>query len=273
MDVRVGCSGWAYDDWRGGFYARDAKPGEYLEAYARVFSYVELDGTFYRMPARADAQRWAAVTPQGFLLSPKMTRTVTHDAKLRGTEEGVDRFLEALAPLRHAGKLGPVLLQMPPGFKHDTDAGALARFLDAWPTSVPLAVELRHKSWWRDDTYDLLRAQGAILCWSVNEYGRTPYVATSPTLYARLIGDRALDANGGRWDRVQRDMRPEIQRLREALAEEMGVATSAFVIANNHFMGFAPASCQLVAEALGQPPFDLSAAARGRAQRGLADFG
>lgn len=273
MRLRIGCSGWSYDDWRGPFYARDAEPGRYLEAYARVFRFVEVDGTFYRAPTAADAERWVRATPEGFLFSPKLPRAITHDAKLRQVDHAVDAFLEALTPVRRAGKLGPCVLQLPPSFKFDVDLDALREFLSEWPSSVLLTVELRHASWWRDETYDALRERGAILCWSLNEYGRTPYVRTADAVYARLIGDRALDANGGRWDTVQRDMWPEVERLREELARVRGVASDAFVIANNHFMGFAPASCQQVAQALGEPAFDLAAAARVRGQRGLADFG
>lgn len=273
MRVRIGCSGWSYDDWRGPFYARNAQPSEYLAAYARVFDFVEIDGTFYRAPTVADAKRWSEATPPGFLFSPKIPRAISHDAKLRGVAREVDGFLDGLAPLARAGKLGPSVLQLPPSFRADLDAEALREFLAIWPRSAPLVVELRHKSWWREETYATLREHGATLCWSTNEYGRTPPVATTATVYARLIGDRALDANGGRWGSVQREMGHEIQRLREELALTVGIAMDAFVVANNHFMGFAPASAQAIAIALGEKPLDLASAARSDAQRGLGDFG
>lgn len=272
MRVRIGCSGWSYDDWRGPFYARDAEPGRYLEAYARVFRFVEVDGTFYRAPTAADAERWVRVTPEGFLFSPKLPRAITHDAKLRNVDHQVDAFLDALTPVRRAGKLGPCLLQLPPSFKFDADVDALRGFLRKWPRGVPLTVEFRHASWWRDETYSALREHGAILCWSLNEYGRTPPVATAPAVYARLIGDRALDAGGEYWGEVRRDMWPEIERFREELATQRGIASEAFVIANNHFMGFAPASCQLIATALGEPGFELAKAARAASQRGLSEY-
>lgn len=272
MRAHVGCSGWSYDDWRGPFYARDAEPSRYLEAYARVFRFVEVDGTFYRPPTAADAERWVRATPDGFLFSPKVPRAITHDAKLRNVDHGVDDLLDGLAPLRRAGKLGPCVLQLPPSFTFDADRDALREFLASWPRGLALAVELRHASWWREETYATLRERGAILCWSLSEHGRTPPVLTSTSVYARLIGDRALDANGGRWDMVQREMWPEIERLREELAAARGVASEAFVVANNHFMGFAPASCQLVAKALGEPAFELTRAARVPGQRGLLEF-
>ena len=272
MRVRIGCSGWSYDDWRGPFYARDAEPGSFLQAYGRVFRFVEIDGTFYRAPTTADAERWARATPEGFVFSPKLPEVVTHQQKLRGVDGLVAKFLDGLAPLSRAGKLGPCVAQLPPSFRFETDREALAAFVRAWPRGARLVVELRNASWWREETYAVLRDAGAALCWSLNEYGRTPPVVTADFAYARLIGDRALDERGGVWDRVQRDMWPEIQRLREELAATRGIASEAFVIANNHFMGFAPASAQLVAEALGEPGFELSKAARAGGQRGLLEF-
>lgn len=272
MRVRIGCSGWGYDDWRGRFYAPGAQPGEYLAAYARAFRFVEVDSTFYRAPSVLDAERWARVTPEDFLFSPKVPRAITHDQKLRGAQRQVDAFVDALRPLARAKKLGPCLLQLPPSFRDERDREALVDFLAGWPRSASLAVELRDASWWREETYATLRAHGAILCWSLNEHGRTPPVLTADAVYARLIGDRSLDAKGGVWDRVQRDMRPEVERLREDLATAYSQARESFLVANNHFMGFAPESCRLLAQALGEPEPDLGLAARPRAQRGLGEF-
>lgn len=272
MRVRIGCSGWSYDEWRGPLYARDAQPHTYLSAYARVFDVVEINSTFYRPPTREDAARWDAATPKGFLFLPKIPQAMSHDAKLRGVAGLAREFVDALDPLRKAGKLGPVLLQLPPSFRAEEDADALAEFLAAWPREVALAVELRHSSWWSEATYALLREHRASLCWSTNEYGRTPPVATAGTVYARMIGDRALDKEGVRWDREQRAMPHELQRLREEMALVRGIASEAFVIANNHFTGFAPAACQRIAEAVGMPAFDLAAAARAERQRGLGQF-
>lgn len=272
MRVHIGCSGWSYDDWRGPFYARDEEPAGYLEAYARVFRCVEVDGTFYRPPTAADAERWARATPDGFLFAPKVPREITHDAKLRVAARATEAFADALAPLARARKLAPCVLQLPPSFRYGPDADALRAFLAAWPRDVRLVVELRHSSWWREETYEMLRAPGATLCWSLNEYVRTPPVATSSTVYVRLIGDRALETNDHAWSAVRREMWPEIEQLREELARVRGIASEAFVMANNHFMGFAPATCQAVARALGEPAFDLPRAARVRGQRGLAEF-
>lgn len=269
-ELRVGCTGWGYDDWVGPFYAPGTPPSEYLRAYARVFSFAEVDSTFYAAPTPERASRWAADAPAGFLFSPKLPRAITHEARLVGARRVLDGFLDALAPLRRAGKLGPIVAQLPPSFRRGAGEPDLRAFLADWPAEHALAVELRDASWWTGATYDLLRAHDATLVWSVTETGRSPPVATSGAVYLRLVGDRALDSAGRRWARVQREQKAETAYWVERLLEAKG-SLRMFVVANNHYVGYAPETAHHLAEALGRP-VDL-AAARGPGQRGLDAFG
>jgi len=262
----LGCAGWGYDDWRGGFYPAGAPPAEYLERYARVFRFAEVDSSHYAVPRREQVARWALATPPGFTFAPKFPGDVTHRARLRDAEDPTDEFLAALAPLRTSGKLGPVVLQFPPAFTRGNDGAALHAYLDGLPRDLALAVELRHPSWWVPATYRALEARGAALVWSVTEHGRSPPVVTAPFVYARLVGDRALS----RFDRVQRDASPEIRYWARRFEDEGRSAERVFAVLNNHLMGFAPASARLLAEALGDAPPDLGAALRGPGQRSLA---
>lgn len=265
----VGCTGWGYDDWRGGFYPPGTPPAEYLERYARVFRLAEVDSTYYRAPGREQAARWAQATPGGFTFTPKVPGAITHEAALRGAEGAFAAFVAALEPLRQAGKLGPLVLQMPPSFAADKDADALRAFLAQVPSGVRVAVELRNASWWRPETYRMLEAAGATLVWSENQYAPTPPVLTSDAAYVRLIGDRSIETFG----RIQVDKRDQLAAWARRVREEGAGAREVFVLLNNHFMGFAPATAAMMMEALELPPPDLSAAARTAGQRALLDYG
>lgn len=267
MDVRLGCAGWSYDDWKGVFYPAGTLPGDMLARYARVFSFAEVDGTHYRPPTRELTARWAEATPPGFLFSLKLPAAITHDAKLRGTEALVDSFVDAVEPLRLARKLAPVLAQFGPDFTRDHDAHALEAFLRAFP--LPVAVELRHASWWTEATYEALRSSRATLVWSVTQHVRTPAVRTSDTVYLRLIGDRALT----RFDRLQREDGGEMAYWRARIVLEGADALHVYVIANNHFLGFGPGTLLRMAALLEVEKPDLTAAARERGQPGLGAFG
>jgi uncharacterized protein YecE (DUF72 family) len=252
----LGCSGWAYDDWLGPFYPVGTPPGEFLERYAKVFRTVEVDSSFYRPPGPFLVRRWNERTPSGFRFALKIPRDVTHEENGAHSPVLVP-FLASLAPLRSAGKLGPLVLQFPASFRASMSP-RLSALLDAVPTEFDLAVELRHNSWWSPDTRAMLEARRAALVWSVVPGSRPPAWVTSDFLYARFIGDRALT----RFDRIQRDQRAEMVAMRERFDSEGRLATTVFAFSNNHFMGFGPGTVDTLAEVLGEPRPDLSAAGR-----------
>ena len=261
----VGCSGWAYADWVGPFYPAGTPPGDFLERYARVFRVVEVDSSFYRPPAPYLIRRWAERTPEGFRFTLKIPRDVTHEATDASLGQVLDRFLTSLEPLRSRSKLGPVVLQFPASFRAGTGRDRLERLLNAIPREYPLAVELRHSSWWTEATRELLEARRAALVWSVVPGVRTPPWVTSDFLYARFIGDRALT----KFDRIQRDARPEIETMKRLFEEEGRPLETVFAFANNHFMGFGPGTAALISQVLGDPIPDLGAAGREPGQRRL----
>jgi uncharacterized protein YecE (DUF72 family) len=257
----VGCSGWSYDDWRGPFYSADTAPGEYLSRYARVFDVAEVDSSFYRPPTPFLVRRWADQTPDGFRFTLKLPRDVTH-RPTGDSPEVLRRFLESLRPLADAGKLGPLVAQFPPSFHREPGRERLAQLLEAIPPSFQLAVELRHRSWWTEETIDQLTARGAALVWSVYPGVTIPPAVTGDFLYARFVGDRALD----RFDRIQRDRRAEMEAMARRFREEGRSALEIYALVNNHFMGFGPGTAQILREVLGLPPVDLTAAQRAPGQ-------
>jgi uncharacterized protein YecE (DUF72 family) len=162
MPVLAGTSGWQYRHWRGVFYPAGVPQRRWLEFYAERFATVEGNGTFYRLPARETLEQWQARTPESFVMAVKASRYLTHVRRLRDPAEPVRRMLEAFAGL--GGKLGPVLVQLPPGMK--ADPGLLDAALGQFPPGVRVAVEPRDPSWWSDAVRDVLAARGAALCWA-----------------------------------------------------------------------------------------------------------
>lgn len=162
MPVLVGTSGWQYQHWRGAFYPEGVPQRQWLEYYASQFATVENNGTFYRLAARETFEQWRARVPDGFVMAVKASRYLTHIRRLRDPAEPVRRMLDAFAGL--GDRLGPVLLQLPPGMRADPVLldSALARF----PPDLRVAVEPRDPSWWSDGIREVLAARGAALCWA-----------------------------------------------------------------------------------------------------------
>jgi uncharacterized protein YecE (DUF72 family) len=261
----VGCSGWAYDDWVGPFYPSGTPPGDFLERYARVFRTVEVDSSFYRAPTPFLVRRWAERTPERFRFALKVPRDVTHEKdETKGTEV-LGAFLSSLGPLRDASKLAPVVLQFPASFRAPSGSERLERLLSAIPVETPLAVELRHGSWWVPSTRAMLEERGAALVWSVVPGTEPPAWVTSDFVYARFVGDRALT----QFDRIQRDRRSDLERMRTRFEDEARSANTVYAYANNHFMGFGPGTAVALAETLRLPVPDLAAARRGPGQQSL----
>jgi uncharacterized protein YecE (DUF72 family) len=256
--LHIGCTGWGYDDWKGGFYPAGAPASEYLQRYARVFGFTEVDSTYYRMPTTDLCRRWVKETPRDFLFSVKVPGLITHEAKLSGTQRAMDEFLEAVEPIRSAGKLAAIVLQLPATIGFDATHVDLQRTLAAIPRKVRVAVELRHDSWWRHETYTMLRAHGAALVWSLNQYTETPAQTTADFVYARFIGNRDLT----RFNRIQRDGTQELKPWAERVLRLDDQIRDAYLAMNNHFMGFAPEAAAMMARLLGETPPDITKALR-----------
>jgi uncharacterized protein YecE (DUF72 family) len=186
--ILVGTSGWQYKDWRERFYPAGTPQSRWLEHYAENFATVEVNNAFYRLPERDTFVAWRDRTPGDFCVAVKMSRYLTHIKRLREPAEPVRRFLDRASGL--GGKLGPVLLQLPPTLR--LDLGALDEVLARFPSSVKVAVEPRHASWWVPETRELLEKHQAALCWS-DRLGRpvAPTWRTADFGYLRLHEGRA----------------------------------------------------------------------------------
>lgn len=160
-EIRIGCSGWNYASWRETFYPPGCPASRWLEHYATVFDTVEVNTTFYRLARRSAVDRWVQQTPPGFVFAVKASRYLTHIKRLTELGQGVERLYEPLQPLIDAGRLGPMLWQLPPNFKRDDER--LKAALDALPPGRH-TFEFRHPTWFCEPVYDLLRERGVALC-------------------------------------------------------------------------------------------------------------
>jgi uncharacterized protein YecE (DUF72 family) len=181
--IHAGTSGWAYPLWKPAFYPAKLPAKRFLEHYASRLNSVEVNYTFRAFPTATALSGWLAATPAGFRFSFKAPQRITHFSRLRDCHEAVGRFVDVLEPVRAAGKLGPLLFQLPPNFK--ADPALLADFLSAaafaGPASPMLAFEFRHESWFSEETYAVLRLHNAALCIAESDDFKTPEVQCAPT--------------------------------------------------------------------------------------------
>jgi uncharacterized protein YecE (DUF72 family) len=159
--VRIGCSGWNYQSWRGGeFYPKGLPASRWLEHYSRVFDTVEVNSTFYRLAKPNAVAHWLEQTPEDFVFALKASRYLTHMKRLRDMDQAVKRYYASIEPLVGSPKLGPIVWQLPGNFHRDDER--LRHALDNLPPGRH-CFEFRHPSWFVDDVYELLRAHGVAL--------------------------------------------------------------------------------------------------------------
>jgi len=155
-----------------------------LSFYAKQFSTVEINHSFYRMPTESALSNWAKSVPEGFRFAMKANQQITHIKRLRDCESSLKRFLEVASILNDGDHLGPILVQLPPTFKFDRPL--LEDFLALRPPAFLFVFEVRHPSWYTEETYAVLRRHQTALCLSETEKQTPPDVITARFTYARL---------------------------------------------------------------------------------------
>ncbi|OGS47990.1 MAG: hypothetical protein A3K68_00700 [Euryarchaeota archaeon RBG_16_68_13] len=266
--LRIGCSGWGYDDWLGGFYPPDTPKSEYLRLYSNVFDVVEVDSSFYRNPGPAMTNAWYKTTPPGFRLTMKMPKRITHEKKLKDVSESLGWFYASVKELKE--KCGPLVAQLPPSIKYDVHWTIMKHFIGSLDMSYPHAIEFRHKSWFREDVYSLLRDRNVAMVWTENQYLRSPADVTADYVYLRMVGDRELTEFKG----IQKDRSVEMRAWYRELEESADSVKGAMVFFNNHYAGFGPGSVNEFRRLAGLMEYEFPAdSAGGRGQKSLGDFG
>jgi uncharacterized protein YecE (DUF72 family) len=207
--AHIGTSGWSYAHWDGVLYDPGTRPADRLGVYVRRFATAELNASFYRWPRDATFASWRRRLPEGFLLSVKASRGLTHARRLAQPEAWVDRMTGAWHEL--GSRRGVMLLQLAPD--HERDDERLDHLLGLLPRWMRVAVELRHPSWHDEQVYSLLTGHGAAYC--VMSGAGLPCVlrATAPFVYVRLHGPDHDHLYAGSYSDA--DLRWWAERIRE----------------------------------------------------------
>jgi uncharacterized protein YecE (DUF72 family) len=179
-----GTSGFAYPSWKPGFYPEKLPGLKFLSFYATRLNAVEINYTYRRIASAATFDKWLAATEPHFMFLPKAHMKITHSLKLQHAEQFTRFFLESLAPLRAAGRLGPILFQLAPSFKADRER--LAAFVRLLPKTSKYVFEFRNASWFDEGIYKLLCETNVGLCLAENDNMETPPVLTADFVYLRL---------------------------------------------------------------------------------------
>jgi uncharacterized protein YecE (DUF72 family) len=195
MKLLVGTSGYSYKEWLGRFYPEKLPANQMLRYYAERFATVEINNTFYRMPAEDMLAHWADEVPEHFAFTLKAPRRITHEKRLREAESDVAEFVRRAEVLKD--KLGVLLFQLPPYLKKDLPL--LRDFLAVLPSDKHVAMEFRSATWHDEEVFETLRECGAMLCVTDTDQGDTPFVATSDYGYIRLRRTHYADSDLRGW--------------------------------------------------------------------------
>ena len=233
----LGTSGWSYEDWEGTVYPPGTPPAGRLAEYVKNFATVEIDSTFYGTPRRSTVARWREVAPRGFLFAAKFPREITHEKVLVDCRRETEAFVRTMRDLDD--KLGPLLLQLPPGFSVEGEE-VLDRFLRELPKGPRYAVEVRHRSWMASDLPDLLREREAAL--ALVDYPSVPRIdeATAPFAYIRWLGNRREFPSGHTGPKKNRD--EDLRWWSGVVDGFLGEDKTVFAYANNHYQNHSPST-------------------------------
>jgi uncharacterized protein YecE (DUF72 family) len=236
--THVGCSGWQYKHWRGDFYPSALPVSRWFEHYASVFDTVEINNSFYRLPEAATFAAWASRAPRGFVFAVKASRFLTHMKKLKDPEEPLDRFFTRARALgRH---LGPVLYQLPPGWK--CDLARLEQFLQTLPTGVRHVLEFREPTWYSLDVYALMERHGVAICLHDMPASATGRLRLGRFVYVRFHGA------SGRYDGSY--PRGRLHDWAAWLAGQAAAGADVYAYFNNDVGGHAPRDAVTLRELL-----------------------
>ena len=246
-NIFLGTSGWSYKEWEGVFYHKGSGESK-LHAYSRVFKTAEIDSTFYRNPSKGTVMGWLKYSPSDFVFTAKLPKTITHDKALglkRDVSGDLKEFLELMMPLQQAGKLGCLLIQLPP--KYAYNLRNLQEFFELLDPRFRYAVEFRNLSWLvpETETFHLL-----------TKFGVAYTVVDEPLLppEVHLTTDFSYFRWHGHGERIWFDYRyskKQIDDWAPKLQETASKVKKVYGYFNNHYHGYAPENCLQLLERLG----------------------
>jgi uncharacterized protein YecE (DUF72 family) len=243
-DLRLGTSGWSYEEWVGPVYS-DEKERK-LSKYSTIFSTAEIDSTFYAYPSKGTIIGLGRYSPAGFTFAAKLPKVITHN-KVLGAKEGIEdelyKFLQLVEPLSSSGKIACILVQLPPSLKFDSKT--LENFLGLLPKDLRFAVEFRHLSWLRAETWQLLSNYN--VAYTVVDEPLLPpdLKITSDLSYFRWHGHGRRPWYDYRY--TLDELKPWVPKIKEA----EGSSEHVYGFFNNHYHGYAVENCLQVLDMLG----------------------
>jgi uncharacterized protein YecE (DUF72 family) len=230
-ELHIGTSGWSYKHWAEIFYPKDIKPDKYLEFYTTKFTCVELNSSFYHLPLKTTVYGWTNRTHDSFRFCPKLSRFITHQMQLVNIEEALQNFFDVFGDMKN--RLGPVLIQLPPGLLYDKPLICnYFNLINEKYKQYRFAVEIRNKSWINDNFIDLLFQNG--IAFVIADSGhRYPYyeVVTAGFVYLRLHGREQLYASDYQ--------ETELRSIAEKITCWLNEGKEVWVFFNNDYQGFA----------------------------------
>jgi len=242
-NIVLGTSGWSYKEWEESFYRKGEKTK--LRAYSRIFSTVEIDSTWYRYPSKGMVMGWLRYSPSDFVFTAKLPKLITHQKKLglKGdVQVDLNAFLDLMQPLQLNGKLGCLLIQLPPSYDYNPEN--LEAFFQKLSPQFKFAVEFRHLSWMREETWELLQRYNVAYT-NVDEPLLPPEVhVTADFAYFRWHGRGRKP-----WFNYlykKEELEPWVPKVLKA-SEQVKTVYGYF---NNHFHGYAPENCLALMERL-----------------------
>jgi uncharacterized protein YecE (DUF72 family) len=233
--IKVGTSGYSFEDWRGTFYPADIDKAAMLTFYTQHFDTVEVNSTYYRILPPIVFERMAAKAPDHFEFIVKVNQATTHEGK---DGEVVEKFKASITPLMESGKLYGVLAQFPFRFRNTPENREYLRRCRERMPDVPYFVEFRHKSWLTPQVGELLKEHqlGFVSVDEPKLEGLLPSraTATTDTGYIRLHGRNAAQWWQGGPERYdysysEEELREWVEHIRRLIEK----ARKVYVFFNN----------------------------------------
>ena len=251
VKISIGCAGWDYKDWVSTFYPKPLERYNRLEFYTKFFNIIEINSTFYNIPNKATVINWYNQVSADFKFTVKMWQKITHNLNDSDIDYLISQFFSQLAPLRE--KVVVYLLQFPPWFKFTEKHFKQLKFLcNELPPEHKYVIELRDNSWFKEDIVsEIIDGSRFVLGTTYLPGIKAYYLANQKFYYIRLIGDRELSV----FNTIQRNQEESIDDLARNLQnlEKMSKIYEIFIIVNNHFMGNAPETVNLLKKRFNLP--------------------
>lgn len=246
--IRIGTSGFGYDDWLGNFYPQFCCKQDYLRFYGLKYNTVEIDATYYRIPAVETVKKWCKITPDNFIFTAKFPQHVTHEGDESARISTLHKFIETMKYMDC--KLGPLMLQFPYSFKPEQQ-GLLFKILEELPNNYRFAIELRNKQWLKvDRLFELLSSKNIAFANIDHPWMPREELITADFIYIRLLGDRKKYPND--FSFVRNERLDDLIYWSKYLQKMDGSGKDCFAYINNHFTGNSPATANQLLEMIQQ---------------------